>query len=243
MRAEVIVFDKDGTLIDFNAFWIKISVYAIKDILRELGREDIPYEKILSVLGVENGEADIDGILCKGTYEQMGLAVHNILKEYRCDVLPEDVIQMVIEAYNKNADKGEIKPTCENIREVLERLKNDGKKLLVVTTDNSEITHKCLEKLGIQEFFDKVYTDDGKTPVKPDPYCILEYCRLNDIDKDKIVMVGDTMTDIQFARNAGISVIGVGASGKNRDKLSDCADAVVSDISYISSVLKGDMLQ
>lgn len=239
MKVEAIVFDKDGTLIDFNPFWVTVSVYAIKDVLRKLNREDIPYKIILAALGVENGITDIDGILCQGTYEQMGLVIHDILKSYGCNILPENIIRMVTDAYSKNADMGEIKPTCENIREVLEQLKKGGRKLLVVTTDNYEVTHKCLKKLGIEELFDEVYTDDGKFPAKPDPYCILEFCKSSGIDKDKVIMVGDTMTDIRFARNAGIPVIGVGATEKNRAKLSACADAVVPDISHIPDMIKG----
>ena len=48
-------------------------------------------------------------------------------------------------------------------------------------------------------------------------------------------MVGDTVTDIQFAKNAGISVIGV---GRERDRLAPYADAVISDISHIFDVIK-----
>ena len=30
MKKEIIVFDKDGTLIDFDAFWVKVSISAEK---------------------------------------------------------------------------------------------------------------------------------------------------------------------------------------------------------------------
>ncbi len=33
---KAIIFDKDGTLIDFDSFWVTISEYAIKEMLEAL---------------------------------------------------------------------------------------------------------------------------------------------------------------------------------------------------------------
>jgi phosphoglycolate phosphatase-like HAD superfamily hydrolase len=58
------------------------------------------------------------------------------------------------------------------------------------------------------------------------------------ISKDEIIMVGDTESDILFARNSGTLSIGVGKSKENRDFLSSLgADAVYPDISYIPDFL------
>lgn len=230
---KAIIFDKDGTLIDFDSFWITVSVNTIKYILKELNRDDIPLDKLLSSIGVENGISDIDGLLCKGTYEQIALAFNDILKKYGCDIPKEKIVPMVTDAYNSNAYTGEVKPTCKNIKEVLFGLKEKGIRLAVVTTDNPEITHMCLEKLEIESLFDKIYTDDGKNPVKPDPYCAFDFSKLTDSEKNEIIMVGDTMTDVYFAKNAGISVIGVGETEEKRNHLREHADIVLPDISYI----------
>ena len=57
------------------------------------------------------------------------------------------------------------------------------------------------------------------------------------IDKENIVMVGDTMTDVNFAKNAGITVIGVGSCEKNRERLLGKADFVIPDISHIFGII------
>ena len=237
---KAIIFDKDGTLIDFDSFWITVSVNAINHILRKLNRKDIPLEEILISIGVKDGVTDIDGLLCKGTYEQIAVAINDILKKYECNISEDEIIQMVLDAYNLNADSGEVKATCANIKQVLTDLKNKGISLAVVTTDNPEITHKCLEKLEIELLFDKIYTDDKIHPVKPDPYCALDFCKLTGAGKDEIIMVGDTMTDVRFARNAGICVVGVGETEEKRSRLCDHADAVFPDISYIFEYIEGE---
>lgn len=237
MNIQAIIFDKDGTLIKFDSFWIEVSRCAAKDILRLLGRDDIPVGKLLEALGVAGDTADIDGLLCKGTYEQIALAMGTVLREFGVDISDEEIVKMTFSAYNENTSAGKIEPVCEDIRGVLKRLKNGGRKLAVVTTDDSQITHKCLAALGIEDLFDRIYTDNGINPVKPSPECALKFLSEFHISAQNAVMVGDTMTDIRFARNAGISVIGVGGS---RERLKPYADAVIPDISHLLGVIEGE---
>lgn len=238
MCIDAIIFDKDGTLLDFEAFWIPVSVKAIKDALKELGAVETFVEPILEAFGVYNGIADINGVLCKGTYQQMGQIVYDILTQAGYQIPPEVAIKAVIEAYNNNDTAGEIKPTTPELVRILTQLKRQNKKLAVVTTDNRQITCKCLEELGIYHLFDKVYTDDGQIPTKPDPYCVSDFCRLTGIPKEHILMVGDTVTDIRFAKNAGISVVGVAKTEQNKQILAEGADAVIPDLSHIFELLE-----
>ena len=238
MDVRAIIFDKDGTLMKFDSFWVEVSRCAVRDILRQINRDDIPMGRLLGALGISGDTADIDGLLCKGTYEQIALTIGGILREFGIDISDTDIIKMTVSAYNDNADSGKIEPACENIRGVLEKLKNSGRKLAVVTTDDLQITHKCLEKLGIEDLFEKIYTDDGINPVKPNPECASEFLSQFHIPVQKAVMVGDTMTDIRFARNAGISVIGVGETSDIRERLIPYADTVIPDISYLFDLIE-----
>ncbi len=238
MFADAIIFDKDGTLLDFDAFWLTISFKALDDVLVRFEKQEVPKEELLESLGVYNGVTDIDGVLCRGTYGQMGQCVYEVLKRYGCTASCDEVVDVVVDAYEKNFDIGEIKPTCQGLTDALIQLKKQNKKLAVVTTDNEKTTRKCLKALGIEEMFDKIYTDDGKVPTKPDPYCALDFCREIGADKSRVVMVGDTLTDVEFAKNAGISVIAVAKSDKSRAILSPLADAVVSDIQGILDIVK-----
>ena len=233
MDIEAVVFDKDGTLLDFDAFWIEISKCVIKDIKEKLGAENVPNEKLLSAIGVNGMEADENGLLCKGTYEEIGLAFCGVLKEYKIDIDCAEAVRLTEASFVENADAGEVKAACDNIRDVLLRAKDGGRKLLVVTTDNPKITRKCLCRLGIDDLFDEIYTDDGIIPPKPDPQCVKEFSASCGIPPEKMVMVGDTITDILFARAAGMRVIYVGKS----ESVGEKADAALSDISHIFEVI------
>jgi hypothetical protein len=74
------------------------------------------------------------------------------------------------------------------------------------------MTEDCLHRLGITSYFTDIYTDDGTHPNKPDPYCIFALQEKYGLSSEEIVMVGDTIKDMQFARNGGTVLI-TGNSG------------------------------
>lgn len=232
------IFDKDGTLIDFDAFWITLSDLALKDILRQLNLNVSLADDMLAAFGVQGDTVDVDGILCKGTYREMSECVHQILQSHGCEMDVDTVEQMVLSAYNRHAHESSVLPTCPHLRTVLETLKNRGKKLALITTDNREITLLCLKKLGVTDLFDHIYTDGGALPPKPDPAAALDLCQLEELNKDRVVMVGDTMTDIRFARNAGIKAIAVGKHAESRSRLQAHADLVLHDVSELPGILE-----
>ena len=235
---EAIIFDKDGTLMNFDAFWVAVSIKAIQDILKQTDKADIPVDEILESFGVHDSITDIDSVLCKGTYEQMGQIVHRILSQHGRALPCDTVVSMVIDAYNRHADAGDIAPTCPDLAKVLTELQNRGIKLAVVTTDNPPITRKCLQKLGIEALFDKIYTDDGVTPTKPDPFCVYDFCQLTGVKKENVLMVGDTMTDVLFAQNAGIAVVGLAKNDNSKKVLAPHADMVLSALSQLLDILE-----
>lgn len=81
MKTKAVLLDKDGTLMEFDAFWRTASYGALEDLLRGLGGDLSAVGELLSALGVGNGATDITGALCCGTYKDMGQALYGVLKE------------------------------------------------------------------------------------------------------------------------------------------------------------------
>ena len=86
--------------------------------------------------------------------------------------------------------------------------------------------------------FDKIYTDDGEFPPKPNPDCIRKYSVESGIAPDNMIMVGDTMTDVCFAHNCGMAVIGIGETEQKAERLRPYADEVIPDISHVIELIR-----
>ena len=155
MKAEAVIFDKDGTLMEFDPFWVKVAESAVSDMLSRLGINTVPVTEILEAFGVRGGVSDTDAIIRGGTYEQSGQVLAEVLERHGTKIGTADAAALVRETFSANSGAGEIKG-CAGLKETLCRLKSLGIRLAVVTTDSTDITRKCLEGLGIEKFFDKI---------------------------------------------------------------------------------------
>jgi len=237
MKADLIIFDKDGTLIDFDALWVSVSEKAIEYVLREVGREDIPVDDVLLAIGVKGGVTDIDGALCGGTYFEIAEIIYGVIASHGCNAPRERVIQLAIDGYNICADEGKVVPTSDGLVDYLKALKERGIKLALVTTDNAYITEICLKALGVYGLFDKIYPDDGGHPTKPDPYYADRLMSEFGVEKENVIMVGDTMTDVRFAKNAGIMAVCIARNEKLTARLAPYADRVIAKIPDLDTII------
>lgn len=80
--------------------------------------------------------------------------------------------------------------------------------LAIVTSRGGRRVYELLEANGIHGHFVTVKTIDHG-PGKPSPYLLLEAMREAGVEAAETVMVGDTVFDIQMARNAGAGAVGV----------------------------------
>lgn len=236
MKVDAIIFDKDGTLLEFDRFWVKVSIKAIELVMKKLQVKENLEDEILRAIGVNDGIVDVNSVLCKGTYFQIGQEFCKVLNAHGYEIPIDVVAKEVINAYNQSQTAGEVVATTQDLVGLLKKLKGQGKRLAIVTTDNEYVTKVCLEKLGVDGLFDAIYTDDGKTPTKPNPTCAYDFCKKFNLSLEKVVMVGDTLTDVKFAQNAGIKVIGLAKNEQNKKVLQDRADVIIGDLSELLEI-------
>ena len=97
-------------------------------------------------------------------------------------------------------------------KETLEALKNKGVRLAVASNMMTRHADILLPQFGIKKYFDKICTADSVSRPKPFPDqfdCIMESVKA---EKNAILMVGDTASDADFARNCGIRIVLLDAS-------------------------------
>ena len=93
-----------------------------------------------------------------------------------------------------------------NVLETLQSLKKQGCLLAIATTMPSATIQQYIESKELHGLFD-TYRCADQTASKPNPLMIDEILQELAIEPEEAVMVGDSVGDIQLAKNAGIDMI------------------------------------
>lgn len=182
MGYEYIFFDFDGTLVNTIEGTEKSAKYALKQ---------------LSINTDNMG--DLGKIFC-------GPPLKESFSRFLVD---ENDIKSAIELYKKYQAENTIKLSkiYGGIKELLEKLKKQGKSLNVVTLKSKETTIKILEFLDISQYFDNIIGMCNEFP-NQNKKEMLKYATQK-IDSKKAIMVGDRKSDIEAGKYCGIDTIAV----------------------------------
>lgn len=155
--------------------------------------------------------------------------------------LNENDISKAIELYRKFQNESGI--TCNTkyngIENVLETLKNQNKKLIVVTGKQEEIAKKILQYENLDKYFDYIIgaTKDNSRVLKTE---IVEYAMnfIENIDFNKCIIVGDSSSDIKTGINYNMDSIGVTYGPGDKEKLKNAgATYLVDEVEKLLEIL------
>jgi phosphoglycolate phosphatase len=114
------------------------------------------------------------------------------------------------------------------VRESLDRFRDAGKRMAVLTNKPVRMSRHIVEGLGIGGHFFQVFGGDSFERKKPDPMGVEALLREAGMDRAHAMMVGDSAVDVATARNAGIACCGV-TYGFQPESLADPAPDLLVD--------------
>ena len=185
-----VVFDLDGTL----AHTAPDIVATLNAVLSSLGHAPLPHEHAITLIG-----AGARALLAKGL-TSAGVGFDNA----ELDVLFE---QFLTHYEAHIADETQLYP---GTLAALDRLTTDGFPIAVCTNKMERHSKLLLDKLGIGHRFGAICGRDSFPYFKPDARHLTMTVAQSGGDHHHAIMVGDSITDIDTARNARLPVIGVG---------------------------------
>lgn len=119
----------------------------------------------------------------------------------------------------------------------LDNLAEDGWKLGICTNKPEGLARRLMEELGILDRFGALLGADTLRVRKPDPTHLLETCNRIGADPRASIMIGDTVTDLHAARNAGMPCI-LTAFGFSLEPIEELApDAIFETYAELPSLL------
>lgn len=234
----LVIFDKDGTLIDLKTVWKPWMESYVEELEKKTGLqlEEALYECV-GYCPNENKYED-NALLAHGTIAEIKESFRDVLVESGID--EEEAKEIVKDCY-KDFDSGDEK-TLEPLGDLLkifETLKSKGIKTAICTADSRSGTVSALEKLGLIELIDEIVCgDDIHTKPKPHPESALGICRSLDICPTQAVLIGDTTRDTDLGRDAGLGLtIGVLTGAGNKAILQQEANVVLDSVDDLLGAL------
>lgn len=115
-----------------------------------------------------------------------------------------------------------------NAQELLVRMKEDGKRLVVASSAKKEELQELLRLCGADELIEGKTSSDDADNSKPDPDIVQAALDNLVMPAAQVVMLGDTPYDIEAAKKAGVGMIAFRCGGW-RDSDLDGALAIYQD--------------
>jgi phosphoglycolate phosphatase len=231
-RAKAILFDKDGTLVDFNGTWL--ALYE-KLALEAADGDGTEAARLLQVGGYDRvTKSFVAGSeLAAGTTETIvRLWIgEGDAKRFACWKARMD------RAFVEEGPAAAV--PVPRLAATLRKLHGEGRKLAVVTNDLEAAARRTIEKFGVAHLFSAFLGYDSVKNPKPAADPVHLACELLTVLPAEVIVVGDNLHDLEMAHNAGAgAVIGVLTGTTGRAELETKADAVLSSIADLPQWLE-----
>ncbi len=215
-----IIFDKDGTLFDFNATW---GVWAQHMLREEAGGDELRLATLAEVLGYDLTQSRFlpGSIVIAETVDVVAQAM--------LPHLPDTDAAQLITRMNAAASKvpqveaAPLIPFCQ-------MLAARGFTLGIATNDAEMPARAHLQAAGVIDAFSFVAGFDSGHGGKPAPGQLLAFCAATGLAPSECVMVGDSLHDLHAGQAAQMRTIGVLTGPASRAELAPAADVVLASI-------------
>jgi len=181
VRYPVVLFDLDGTVIDSGAIILASMRHAAKEVLGT----DVPDEQLMSAVGGPGLEAQMRTIA------------------------PDQVDELVNVYRAHNEPLHDELQCCAGMEDVLVQLKEEGRRLGIVTAKRRQTVELAFARLPIEHLFETVVGGDETERHKPDPAPLLLALDRLGARPEEAAYVGDAPFDVKAAKAAGLFAIGV----------------------------------
>ncbi len=206
---KTVVFDLDGTLADTSGDLIA----AANACFRDMGEGDVLNAKTDAGTALKGGRA-----MLRLGMERLGRAED--------EATIDRYYPMLLEAYGREIDTHTV--LYPGAMQAVAALKAAGYRVAICTNKPEALAHTLLTRLGVRDAFGAMVGADTLAMRKPDPEHLFETARRAGGDPALCLLVGDTNTDRETARAAGVPCILV-SFGPSGDDMAALAPEALLD--------------
>ncbi|HEX3264729.1 MAG TPA: HAD family hydrolase [Candidatus Limnocylindrales bacterium] len=229
---DLLIFDKDGTLIEFHLMWGGW----VDDLAHKLERSTglALRDGLYEILGVDpaTGMVYWHGLLAATPMARIREAIETYVAEAGAG--PEAARAAIDAAWQAPDPVGLAQPVTD-LRALFDHLRPRVPYLAVATSDDRDPTERTLAALGIAEDMAATACADDGFANKPAPDPVLRICERLGIAPARTAVVGDSPADLRMGRAAGAGrVIAVLTGVGDEATLGPLADVVLASIEELA---------
>lgn len=227
---KAILFDKDGTLIDFEATWGPVNQRI--GLLAARGDAELACA-ILDRCGV-------DPLTGKTRPESpLAIAAANEIADALIEAGSLLTKMELMEGLHRLfADAAGTAVAITHLPTLFSTLRSQGFKLGVASSDSADAVARTIATLGLESLVDFHCGYDSGFGPKPEPGMIMAFCTALELQPHQLAMVGDSTHDLGMARAAGAGLtIGVLTGTGTQETLEPLADVLIPSIADLPALL------
>lgn len=224
-----LLFDKDGTLFDFQRSWSGWILALIDTLSEGLPARRDHLAQCLEY-DYENRVFFPGALSIAGTVKEQALVIAPALPHWTVDQIESHLV--------REAAGARMVPAVP-LAPLLAGFRAAGLRVGLATNDAESSARRHLEVAEIIDKFDYIAGYDSGYGAKPHPGMCTGFATAFDLDPAACVMIGDSTHDLDAGRAAGMVTVAVLTGVAGRDELAPFADAVLPDIGALPSWLAG----
>jgi len=225
-----ILFDKDGTLLDYHATWAPLNKQAA---LEAAGGDAALAERLLVATGYDPASDSHvpNSLLVSASNAEIAGSWAAML-----GADPHVLTQRVTAVFEANSAATAV--AVAGMAAVLAALKARGLALGVATNDSEESAYQSLGPFGVLEHFSYVVGFDSGHGAKPGPGMVEGFCAATGLAPANVAVVGDSLHDMEMGRQAGAGLlVGVLTGTSGRADLAAHAHHVLDSVGELEALL------
>ena len=231
-KPQAIIFDKDGTLIDFDAMWDGWTIH-LADQLHQASRLDVREAMCLAMGYDINSKKVLAGSMLASnpmtrlydltieTMQSLGLSeltAAKLVEQVWC--IPDPVL---------------LARPITDMRTLFSQLTEQGIKVAIATADDRAPTQAMVDAFDVGEYISSMVCADDGISSKPAPDMVLSLCKQMDLEPSKVMVIGDTISDLKMAHAAGAGLaVGVLSGVSSTKDLVELADVLIESVDELN---------
>lgn len=227
-KPQAIIFDKDGTLIDFDIMWGGWTIHLAEQ-LRQASGLDI-CEPLCLAMGYDQSTKKVlaNSMLASNPMARLYDLTIEVMQAH--GLSRQDAANFVEQVWCI-PDPVILARPFTDMRELFGQLTDQGIKIAIATADDRAPTQAMVDAFDIEEYISCMVCADDGIPSKPAPDMVLTLCKQMGIEPSKVMVIGDTTSDLKMARAAGAGMaVGVLSGVSSTRDLAGMADILIESV-------------